>query len=111
MAISKHDWYMLNRERVLAQAKEYRNAHREQYRTYWKSYFQTNKAILREKHKLYVQKNRDKINEKYRTKYYKNYQSKKKAIAQTSVSPPSPTVEVPAFTMVVSRGDHLVSFD
>ena len=109
----KESWYTRNHDKALAHAKEYRNTHREKYRQYWKTYYEKNKEILKNKHREYVRKNRDVINSKGRTKYYKNHQAKKKQEAPKIVSetPLSPTVELPPWTMIVSRGNHLVTWD
>jgi hypothetical protein len=107
-------WYARNHEKALENAKKYRNENREKYKTYWKTYYELNKEKLKEKHKEYVRKNKDVINRKNRTIYYKRHQAKKKGLQDVVVEAPvelNPTVEMPMWTMLVSRGDHEVRFD
>jgi hypothetical protein len=105
-------YYQRNKERQLALAKLYRDKNREKYREYWKAYYQENKQSLLEKRKEYARKNRDRIYQKNRTVYYPRHQAKKKnAPPEPLPEVLSPTVHLPQWTLVVSRGDHLVSFD
>lgn len=108
----KQSYYQRNRERQLELAKKYREANKEKNKDYWKDYYVKNKTVLREKHKDYVRKNKDVINRKNRTVYYKRHQQKKKDEPMDPLpSVLSPTVEMPMWTMIVSPGDHLVTFE
>ena len=112
MSEETQSYYQRNKERQLALAKVYREKHKEKYRTYWQTYYLANKQSLLEKRKEYARKNRDRIYQKNRTVYYPRHQAKKK----NEVPPPlpevlSPTVPLPQWTLIVSHGDHSVSFD
>ena len=111
-------YYQRNRERLLAQATAYRLKHREKYREYWKTYYQENKKELIEKHRLYCIKNRDQIKARKRTVFYpkakKEKVKPKEPISETPTIDQlvlNPTVEVPAFSMIISPGEHIVTFD
>lgn len=108
----KQSYYQRNRERQLELAKKYREANKEKMKDYWVSYYQKNKDTLKVKHRDYVRKNKDLINRKNRTVYYKRHQQKKKCEpVEPLPSVLSPTVEMPMWTMIVSPGDHLVTFE
>jgi D-lyxose ketol-isomerase len=108
----KQTYYAKNRERQLALAKAYRDANKEKMKGYWKKYYQENKHTLKDKHREYVRKNRDVINRKNRTIYYPKHQAKKKEESPPEVPVDlNPTVEMPMWTMIVSPGNHCVSFE
>ena len=129
-------YYQRNRERCLAKAKEYRTKHKEKYQQYWKTYYEKKKQELMKKRMEYAKKNRDKIYERNRTIYYPKHYAKVKALKQKTVREVSenksimietnetveevrsdlpavldPTVFIPASTIIVSSGNHVVSWE
>lgn len=48
---SAHDYYILNRERILQKTKEYQANHREEVRAYQRQYFQKNKEVICQRRK------------------------------------------------------------
>ena len=66
---AKKKYYQDNREKILAQAKIYREKHREEISLYHKKYYQENREALLLYHKKYKQENREAIslyNKKYK---------------------------------------------
>lgn len=53
MSEEKKTYYERNREKCLAQAREYQKAHAQDYKDYWKVYYQENKDKLREQRREY----------------------------------------------------------
>ena len=105
-------YYQKNRERQLALAKEYQKNNKEKAKRYWASYYATHKTELLAKRKEYARNNKDRIYRKNRTVYYPRHQKKKKGEPVEPLPPVlNPTVEIPASSLIVSRGDHVVSFD
>lgn len=108
-------YYKRHLEKCRAKAKEYRDSHKEDYQTYWKQYYQENKDKLRVKHREYRRKNRDRLNRLHRTVYYPRHEAKKKnEIVNPIPEQPvvlSPEVELPPYVMIISRGDHTITFD
>ena len=104
-------YYERNREKQLAQAKQYRDKNKARYTAYWKTYYLANKTKLLEKRKQYARDNKEKIYEKNRTVYYPKHQQKKKDEPITLPAVLSPMEEVPRYTLVKTEGNIEVRFD
>lgn len=108
-------YYALNREKCLAQAKEYRLKNREKYREYWKTYYVENKQELSAKRTAYARKHRERIYKNNREKYYPKHQAKKKEKPPT----PDPCLPIvfekiesrPTFTFLRSEGSFCITWD
>lgn len=111
MEEKKETYYAKNREKQLALANKYRETHKQQQKEYWQKYYLDHKDELRIKRREYARKNAERIREKHRTIYYPRHQAKKKQDVVEAPVELNPTVEVPAWTMIVSKGNHMVSFD
>lgn len=113
MSEEKESYYSRNRDKQLALATAYRNAHKEQYKQYWKTYYEKNKSVLLKKRAQYARKNKEKIYYKYKTIYYPRHQQKNKNQIQDPVPATAPeTTEVPSLPpILIFRGNHTVSFE
>lgn len=114
MSDTKETYYQRHRERLLAQATAYRIQHREKYQEYWKTYYAQKKEELLKKRKEYALKNHDKISARRKTVYYPKQKIKKEKIPEEKpieVQELNPTVELPQWTMIISPGNHMVTWD
>ena len=138
MSDQKETYYQRNREKCLARANAYREEHKEKYQQYWKTYYEKKKQDILTQRKEYARKNKDKIYERNRTVYYPRHYAKKKGdrppkllkevkesvkkknsievlevgkeIIQ-DVSELNPTIILPQWTMIISPGEHVVTWD
>ena len=69
---TEHDYYFLNKTRILFRNKEYRTKNKQAILDQKKQYRTKNKDLIMEKQRLYQQQNRDKINA-----YHREYRKKK----------------------------------
>lgn len=107
----KETYYSRHRERLLAQAKEYRLKHLDYYTEYNKTYYRENADKLKANHRNWFQKNKQKAYQKYNTLYGPKHQAKKKGEV---FQPPPPQInffpEAPEPTFVIQEGNFLVTF-
>ena len=110
-------YYEKNRERLLAQAKEYRLKHLDKYTEYNRNYYQKNKEALLARHKEYERKNREKIYKKYREQYYPKNYAKKTTNPEYTYQPAAEKIVLSEPegellpSIVFEVGDFPVSFD
>ena len=110
MSEEKETYYSRNRERLLAQSKEYSAKHRDAYRAYWKTYYEQNRAALIEKRREYARN----YKKKRAVFYEKPKKEKKEVVKKEKVEKPivlSCLEEVPRYTMIVQEGNYSVSFE
>jgi hypothetical protein len=125
MSEEKKTYYERNKEKCLAQAREYQKAHVQEYKDYWKVYYQENKDKLREQRKEYYRLHPRKKPSKprpYRPKKPtgnpigrpRKPESEKKVrlpkVKEIKIEPPSPPPEPEEPPLVIEHGPVVVSF-
>ena len=109
----KLTYYQKNKEKCLAQAKEYNLQNKEKQKEYWHTYYLKNKAALIKKRVAYAKKHKQRIYEKNRTVYYPRHHQKKQGLTQDPLVPStyvlSPVEELPWNIKICPGGT--VTFD
>lgn len=96
--------------------EENKEQQRARAKAYWQTYYAKNKQTLRQKRREYAEAHREANKEKqkiYMSLYYqKNKQAiKEKRTKQPLVGSPPESPVVLESTIIVSRGNHLVTFN